>query len=65
MLNRNDYDELDRAVSEVETAEESGRVGSHAILIAALAKLGYVVWSVEAAIAKALELLGKGWKTDE
>ncbi len=65
MLNRNDYDELDRAVSEVESAEESGRVGSHAILIATLAKLGYIVWSVEAAITKAVELLGKGWKTDE
>ena len=65
MLNRKDYDELDRAVSEVESAEESGRVGSHAILIATLAKLGYVVWSVEAAINKAVELLGKGWKTDE
>jgi hypothetical protein len=56
VLNRKDYDELDRAVAEVESAEESGRVGSHAILIATLAKLGYVVWSVEAAINKAVEL---------
>jgi hypothetical protein len=65
MLNRNDYDELDRAFAEVESAESSGRVGSHAILIATLAKLGHIVWSVEAAIMKALDLLGKGWKTDE
>ena len=65
MLNRNDYDELDRAVSEVASAESSGRVGSHAILIATLAKLGHIVWSVEAAIEKALELLGKGWRSDD
>ena len=65
MLNRNDYDELDRAVSEVEGAEFSGRVGSHAILIATLAKLGHIVWSVEAATEKALELLGKGWRSDD
>lgn len=65
MLNRNDYDELDRAFAEVESADESGRVGAHAILIATLAKLGHVVWSVEAAITKALDLLGKGWRTDD
>jgi hypothetical protein len=65
MLNRDDYDELDRAFAEVESAESSGRVGSHAILIATLAKLGYIVWSVEAAIAKALDLLGQGWRTDD
>ena len=64
-LSGKDYDELDRAVSEVESAESSGRVGSHAILIAALAKLGHVVWSVEEAVRKALELLGKGWRNDE
>jgi len=49
----------------VESAEESGRVGSHAILIATLHALGFVVWSVEAAIEKALELLGLGWRTDD
>lgn len=65
MLNRDDYDELDRAFAEVESAESSGRVGSHAILIATLAKLGHIVWSVETAIAKALDLLGKGWRTDD
>ena len=64
-LKRDDYDELDRAMSEVEGAEESGRVGSHAILIATLAKLGHVVWSVEAAINKAFELLGLGWSNDD
>jgi hypothetical protein len=64
-LNRRDYDELDRALSEVESAETNGRVGSHAILIATLAKLGHVVWSVEEAIRKAFELLGKGWSNDE
>ncbi len=64
-LKREDYDELDRAMSEVEGAEESGRVGSHAILIATLAKLGHVVWSVEAAINKAFELLGLGWRNDD
>ena len=37
----------------------------HAILIATLAKLGHVVWSVEEAIRKAFELLGKGWSNDE
>ena len=65
MLNRKDYDELDRAMSEVESAESSGRVGTHAILIATLAKLGHIVWSVEAAMQKALELLGKGWRNDD
>ena len=64
-LNRQDYDELDRALSEVESAESSGRVGAHAILIATLAKIGHVVWSVEEAIDKALELLGVGWRHDD
>ena len=64
-LERDQYDELDRALNEVQSAEESGRVGSHAILIATLAKLGHVVWSVEAAIEKALELLGLGWRNDD
>ena len=64
-LKRDQYDELDRALNEVQSAEESGRVGSHAILIATLAKLGHVVWSVEAAIEKALELLGLGWRKDD
>ena len=64
-LNREQYDDLDRALNEVQSAEESGRVGSHAILIATLAKLGHVVWSVEAAIEKALELLGLGWRNDD
>ena len=64
-LKRDQYDELDRALNEVQSAEESGRVGSHAILIATLAKLGHVVWSVEAAIEKALELLGLGWRNND
>lgn len=64
-LKRNDYDELDRALNEVQGAEESGRVGSHAILIATLAKLGQIVWSVPAAVEKAFELLGLGWRTDD
>ena len=64
-LKRSDYDELDRAVSEVDTAQESGRSGSHAILVATLAKLGHIVWSVEAAINKAQELLGLGWRNDD
>ena len=64
-LKRDQYDELDRALNEVESAESSGRVGSHAILLATLAKLGHVVWSVEEAIEKALELLGLGWRNDE
>jgi hypothetical protein len=64
-LRRDDYDELDRALNEVQGAEESGRVGSHAILLATLAKLGHIVWSVPAAIEKAFELLGIGWRTDD
>ena len=65
-LKRGDYDELDRAVSEVDTAQESGRPGTHAILIAAPAKLGHIVWSsVEAPINKAQELLGLGWRNDD
>ena len=64
-LKRDDYDELDRALNEVQGAEESGRVGSHAILLATLAKLGHVVWSVEAAIEKTLELLCLGWRNDD
>ena len=64
-LKRDDYDELDRALNEVQGAEQSGRVGSHAILLATLAKLGHVVWSVEAAIEKTLELLGLGWRNDD
>lgn len=64
-LKRDHYDELDRALNEVQSAEESGRVGSHAMLIETLAKLGHVVWSVEAAIEKALELLGLGWRYDD
>ena len=64
-LSRKDYDELDRALSEVESAESSGRVGAHAILMATLAKIGHVVWSVEEAMEKALELLGVGWRNDE
>jgi hypothetical protein len=64
-LPRDEYDKLDRVLSEVESAEEGGRVGTHAILIATLHALGYVVWSVEAAIEKALELLGVGWRTDD
>ena len=31
------YDELDRALSDVQDAESSGRVGTHAILVATLA----------------------------
>ena len=42
-LTRDDYDKLDRALSEVESAEESGRVDAHAILIATLHALGFVV----------------------
>lgn len=64
-LKRDDYDKLDRALSEIESVEESGRVGSHAILIATLHTLGFVVWSVEAAIKKSLELLGAGWRNDD
>jgi len=60
-LKRDDYDKLDRALSEV----ESGRVGSHAKLIATLHVLGFVVWSVEAAINKTLELLGLDWRNDD
>ena len=64
-LKRDDYDRLDRAMNEVQSAEESGRVGSHAILKATLHALGFIVWSVEAAIEKALELLGIGWRNDD
>jgi len=64
-LKRDDYDKLDRALSEVESAEESGRVGSHAILMATLHTLGFIVLSVEEAINKALELLGVGWRNDD
>lgn len=64
-LKREQYDDLDRALNEVQSAEESGRAGSHAILIATLAKLGHVVWSVEAAINKALDLLGLGWSNGD
>ncbi len=38
-LSRKDYDELDRAVSEVESAESSGRVGSHASMRAKLSRV--------------------------
>ena len=64
-LKREQYDDLDRALNEVQSAEESGRAGSHAILIATLHALGFVVWSAEAAIEKALELLGLGWRNDD
>ena len=64
-LKRDDYDRLDRAMNEVQGAEENGRVGTHAILIAMLHALGFLVWSVEAAIEKALELLGIGWRNDD
>lgn len=64
-LKRDEYDRLDRALNEVQGAEETGRVGAHAILIATLHALGFVVWSVEAAIEKALELLGIGWRHDD
>ena len=64
-LTRPQYDELDRALSDVQDAESSGRVGTHAILIATLAKLGYLIYSVEDAIKKAIELLWQGWKKDE
>ena len=64
-LKRDDYDRLDRAMNEVQSAEESGRVGAHAILIATLHALGFVVWTVEAAIEKTLELLGIGWRNDD
>ena len=64
-LTRPQYDELDRALSDVQDAESSGRVGTHAILIATLAKLGYLIYSVEDAIKKAIELLWQGWKSDE
>lgn len=64
-LTRPQYDELDRALSDVQDAESSGRVGTHAILIATLAKLGHVIFSVEDAIKKAIELLWQGWKNDE
>lgn len=64
-LKRSDYDELDRALSEVDTAQESGRSGSHATLMATLAKLGPIVWSIEATINKAQELLGLGWRNDD
>jgi hypothetical protein len=33
--------------------------------MATLHALGFVVWSVEAAIEKALELLGLGWRNDD
>jgi len=38
-LKRDDYDKLDRALSEVESAEESGRVGSHASMRAKLSRV--------------------------
>ena len=60
-LSRDQYDELDRALSDVQDAESSGRVGTHAILIATLAKLNHVIFSVDAAIKKANELLWQGW----
>ena len=37
-LKRDDYDELDRALNEVQGAEESGRVGSHASMRAELSR---------------------------
>jgi hypothetical protein len=37
-LKRDDYDKLDRALSEVESAEESGRVGAHASMRADLSR---------------------------
>ena len=63
-ITRNQYDELDRALSEVQDAEASGRVGSHAILIATLAKLGRRVMSVAEAIRVAVSLLSNGWRDE-
>ena len=60
-LSRDQYDELDRALSDVQDAESSGRVGTHAILIATLSRLGHIVFSVNPAIKKANELLWQGW----
>jgi hypothetical protein len=37
-LKRDDYDKLDRALNEVESAEESGRVGAHASMRADLSR---------------------------
>ncbi len=64
-LTRPQYDELDRALSDVQDAESGGRVGTHAILVATLAKLAYLIYSVEDATQKAMELLWQGWKKDE
>ena len=61
-ISRDEYDKIDRALNDVYDAESNGRVGSHAILLAVLQKLGYGVMSVAEAIRKALSLLGQGWK---
>ena len=42
-LKRDNYDKLARALSEIESAKESGRVGSYAILLAPLHTLGFMV----------------------
>ena len=64
-LKRSQYDELDRVVSDVQDAEYSARVGSHAILIATLAKIGHMVFSVSEAMKVAFDLLAQGWSDDE
>lgn len=56
-LKRDDYDKLARALSEIESAKESGRVGSYAILLAPLHTLGFMVWSVEAAMKRRLKFV--------
>ncbi len=63
-LTHQQYDELDRALSEVQDAESSDKVGLHAILIATLARIGYKVFNVEAAIRKAMSLLSQGWNDE-
>lgn len=63
-LTRQQYDELDRALSEVQDAESSDKVGTHAILIATLARIGYKVFTVEVAIRKAMSLLSQGWNDE-
>lgn len=63
-LTRQQYDDLDRALADVQDAEFDSRVGTHAILIVVLAKIGYTVVSVQEAIKKAVSLLSEGWSDE-
>ncbi|MEP0805862.1 MAG: hypothetical protein HRF47_10245 [Chloroflexota bacterium] len=63
-LTRQQYDDLDRALADVQDAEFDNRVGTHAILMATLAKIGYTVFSVQEAIEKAVSLLSEGWSDE-